>query len=66
VMDNLVDSTHITVQVQWVPKVLNSLPDWMVETLMGLGMTKFNDLKCGSYPYVLIDFMTANPNKALR
>jgi len=65
VMDSLVVLTHITVQAQWVPRVLNSLPDWLVETLMGPGMAKFNDLKRVSYPYVLTDFMTANPNKAL-
>ena len=66
VMDSLVDLTHITVQAQRVPKVINSLPDGLVETLMGPGMVKFNDLKNVTYPYVLSDFITANLNKALR
>jgi hypothetical protein len=66
VMDTLVDLTHITVQVQWVPKLINSLPDWLVESLMGPGMAKFNDLKRVSYSYVDTGFMTANTNAALR
>jgi hypothetical protein len=66
VMDTLVDLMHITVQVQWVPKLINSLPDWPVESLMGPGMAKFNDMKRVSYSYVNTCFMIAGPNIALR
>jgi len=66
VMDTLVDLTHITVQAQWVPKLINGLPDWLVESLMGPGMAKFNDMKRVSSSYVNTSFTIANPNIALR
>jgi hypothetical protein len=66
VMDTLVDLTHITVQAQWVPKLINGLPERLVESLMGPGMAKFNDMKRVSYSYVNTCFMIAGPNIALR
>jgi cytochrome P450 len=43
--DALMDNMHITVQLQWLPKLIDSLPDWLVEGMLGPGMAKFNELK---------------------
>lgn len=43
--DALMDNMHITVQLQWLPKLIDSLPNWLVEGMLGPGMAKFNELK---------------------
>ncbi|PVH78516.1 cytochrome protein [Cadophora sp. DSE1049] len=43
--DVLTDSMHVTVQFQWLPKFLNSLPDTIVVGMFGPGMAKFLELK---------------------
>jgi cytochrome P450 len=41
----LTDNTHITVQAQWLPKMLDRLPDRLIEGAFGSGMVKINELK---------------------
>lgn len=43
--DRLTDRTHIVVHAQWLPKLLNKLPEKLVEAVMGTGMAKFNVMK---------------------
>lgn len=43
--DALTDNTHITVNAQWLPKVLDALPDRVMEGVFGPGMAKFNLMK---------------------
>ena len=43
--DTLTENMHITVQLQWLPKLMDMLPDWLVEGMLGPGMAKFNELK---------------------
>lgn len=43
--DALTDNMHVTVQLQWLPQLMDSLPDWLVEGILGPGMAKFNELK---------------------
>ncbi len=43
--DVLTDTMHVTVQLQWLPKFLNSLPDGIVVGMFGPGMAKVLELK---------------------
>lgn len=43
--DVLTDTMHITVQLQWLPTLLNSLPDAIVVGMFGPGMGKVLELK---------------------
>jgi cytochrome P450 len=43
--DSLTENMHITVQFQWLPRLMDSLPDKIVEGMLGEGMAKFNELK---------------------
>ncbi|KAH8650645.1 cytochrome P450 monooxygenase [Tricladium varicosporioides] len=43
--DRLTDRMHITVQVQWLPRLLEKLPQKLVETIFGEGMATMNQLK---------------------
>jgi hypothetical protein len=43
--DTLTENMHITVQFQWLPQLLDRLPDRFVEGMLGEGMAKFNELK---------------------
>ncbi|KAL2065271.1 hypothetical protein VTL71DRAFT_2940 [Oculimacula yallundae] len=43
--DALTDAMHVTVQWQWLPTFLNSLPDWIAIGMFGPGMAKFLELK---------------------
>ena len=43
--DVLTDNMHVTVQLQWLPQLMDSLPDWLVEGMLGPGLAKFNELK---------------------
>jgi hypothetical protein len=43
--DSLTENMHITVQFQWLPRLMDSLPDKVVEGMLGEGMSKFNELK---------------------
>ena len=43
--DSLTENMHITVQFQWLPQLMDSLPDRIVEGMLGEGMAKFNELK---------------------
>jgi len=47
--DALTDSMHITVQWQWLPQLLDSMPEKWVEGLLGPGMAKFNEMKHVSF-----------------
>ena len=44
-VDILTGNMHITVQWQFLPQLLDSLPDWVVEIIFGPGLAKFNELK---------------------
>lgn len=48
--DALTENMHVTVQFQWLPQLMDSLPDWLVEAMLGRGLAKFNELKRVSYP----------------
>lgn len=48
--DSLTENMHITVQFQWLPRLMDSLPDKIVEGMLGEGMAKFNELKRVSVP----------------
>jgi hypothetical protein len=39
------EKVHITVNAQWLPKLLDMFPAKLLETLLGKGMAKFNVLK---------------------
>jgi len=43
--DALTDSMHITVQYQWLPQLMDCMPESWVEALLGPGMAKFNEMK---------------------
>jgi cytochrome P450 len=48
--DSLTENMHITVQFQWLPRLMDSLPDKIVEGMLGEGMlgegmAKVNELK---------------------
>ena len=43
--DVLTDTMHVTVQLHWLPKFLNSLPDAIAIGMFGPGMAKFLELK---------------------
>ncbi|KAF4635478.1 hypothetical protein G7Y89_g2627 [Cudoniella acicularis] len=43
--DVLIKNMHITVQAQWLPHVLDSLPNGLMEALFGPGLAKYNELK---------------------
>ncbi|CZR65666.1 related to trichodiene oxygenase [cytochrome P450] [Phialocephala subalpina] len=43
--DALSNNTHITVNAQWLPKVLDMLPEKIMESVVGPGMAKFNSMK---------------------
>lgn len=43
--DALTENMHVTVQLQWLPKLMDKLPDKLVEAMVGPGLAKFNDLK---------------------
>jgi cytochrome P450 len=43
--DSLTESMHLTVQFQWLPQLIDGLPDKLVEGMLGEGMAKFNELK---------------------
>lgn len=43
--DALTENMHMTVQLQWLPKLMDRLPDKLVEAMVGPGLAKFNDLK---------------------
>ncbi|KAH7317888.1 cytochrome P450 [Rhexocercosporidium sp. MPI-PUGE-AT-0058] len=43
--DVLTDNMHVTVQLQWLPTFLNSLPDAIVVGMFGPGMAKILELK---------------------
>lgn len=45
ITEALTDNTHITVQAQWLPKLLDRLPEKVVEGIFGPGMTKLNEMK---------------------
>jgi hypothetical protein len=47
--DVLTENMHVTVQLQWLPKLMDALPDWLVEGMLGPGMAKFNELKRVSF-----------------
>lgn len=58
--DTLTDNMHVTVQLQWLPQLLDALPDWLVEGMLGPGMAKFNELKrVSSVPVDLISTLEA-------
>ena len=43
--DALTENMHVTVQLQWLPQLMDRLPDALVEGMLGPGMAKFNELK---------------------
>ena len=43
--DSLTENMHVTVQFQWLPQLMDRLPDKVVEAMLGEGMAKFNELK---------------------
>ncbi|KAE8445439.1 hypothetical protein EG329_013452 [Mollisiaceae sp. DMI_Dod_QoI] len=43
--DALTDNTHIMVQAQWLPQILDMLPEKLNEAIVGPGLAKFNILK---------------------
>ena len=43
--NTLTENMHVTVQFQWLPQLLDRLPDKIVEGMLGEGMAKFNELK---------------------
>jgi hypothetical protein len=43
--DALTDNMHITVQAQWLPRLLDRLPERLVEGIFGPGMAKINEMK---------------------
>jgi len=43
--DALTENMHITVQFQWLPALMDKLPDKVVEWMVGPGMAKINELK---------------------
>jgi hypothetical protein len=43
--DSLTENMHVTVQFQWLPQLMDRLPDKIVEGMLGEGMAKFNELK---------------------
>jgi hypothetical protein len=43
--DMLTEKMHVTVQLQWLPQLMDRLPDKLVEAMIGPGMAKFNELK---------------------
>ncbi|KUJ14554.1 cytochrome P450 [Mollisia scopiformis] len=43
--DGLIENTHVMTHVQSLPKVLDMLPDVVMETLIGSGMAQFNVMK---------------------
>jgi len=43
--DALTDNMHVTVQLQWLPQLMDMLPDKLVEAMVGPGLAKFNELK---------------------
>lgn len=47
--DALTDNMHVTVQFQWLPQLMDKLPDTLVEAMLGPGMAKFNELKRVSF-----------------
>jgi hypothetical protein len=47
--DALTENMHVTVQLQWLPKLMDMLPDKLVEAMVGPGLAKFNDLKRVSF-----------------
>ncbi|TVY18026.1 Cytochrome P450 monooxygenase sdnE [Lachnellula arida] len=44
-VEALTDRVHITVQAQWLPKFLDRLPERLVASVLGSGMTKLNEMK---------------------
>ncbi len=50
--DALTDNMHVTVQFQWLPLLIDKLPDALVEALLGPGMAKFNELKRVSFGFI--------------
>jgi hypothetical protein len=45
VTDALADNMHITLQAQWLPQLLDRLPDRLIESVFGPGMAKINEMK---------------------
>jgi hypothetical protein len=43
--DTLTENMHVTVQFQWLPQLMDRVPDKIVEGMLGEGMAKFNKLK---------------------
>jgi len=43
--DALTDNMHITLQAQWLPRLLDRLPDRWIESVFGAGMAKINVMK---------------------
>jgi hypothetical protein len=43
--DTLTENMHVTVQFQWLPQLMDRIPDKIVEGMLGEGMAKFNKLK---------------------
>ncbi|KAH6662329.1 cytochrome P450 [Halenospora varia] len=43
--DRLTDRMHITVQMQWLPRLVEKLPEKFVETMFGKGIATVNQLK---------------------
>ena len=43
--DALTENMLITVQLQWLLQLMDSLPDWLIEAMLGPGPAKFNEFK---------------------
>jgi hypothetical protein len=43
--DALTNNMHVTVQLQWLPTLMDRMPDKLVEAMVGPGLAKFNELK---------------------
>jgi len=56
----LTDNTHITVQAQWFPRLLDRLPDRFNESVFGSGMAKINEMKRVSPKILQVPIAVAN------